>query len=280
MGAAMALEGFFSACYHVCPTRQNYQFDTTFMYVLGALAFVKTYQFRHPDIISNAYKVFFGIGLILFLEVLGIFYHSPLFWTLCLSAYFLLLVLLTSIVYHSGQWSLNALVFVRIFQSLFGLLARRCKPSPENYSPSRLLFVFLLNAMNLTVIAFGAAAAPTVSTLLLVAFMSNLLLYQLYYFLMKLYHREPLTPTALALIVVASATWAFGFYFYTDHQYETELSPAESRNLNRACLAFGLSDSHDFWHLCSSAGIFFCFALMMTLDDGVAAVPRSKIRVF
>ena len=32
IGLAMIFESFFSAAYHVCPTPENFQFDTTFMY--------------------------------------------------------------------------------------------------------------------------------------------------------------------------------------------------------------------------------------------------------
>ncbi len=59
MGLAMIMESLFSASYHVCPTDENFQFDTTFMYTIASLSFIKLYQFRHPDISSSAYKVRF-----------------------------------------------------------------------------------------------------------------------------------------------------------------------------------------------------------------------------
>ena len=31
MGVALMFEGILSACYHICPTNENFQFDTTFM---------------------------------------------------------------------------------------------------------------------------------------------------------------------------------------------------------------------------------------------------------
>ena len=61
MGFALISEGFLSACYHVCPTNENFQFDTTFMYVITVLCYIKIYQFRHSDASSNAYKVFIGM---------------------------------------------------------------------------------------------------------------------------------------------------------------------------------------------------------------------------
>lgn len=57
MGMALVLEGVLSACYHVCPTNINFQFDTTFMYVISLLCLIKLYQKRHADVTSSAYKV-------------------------------------------------------------------------------------------------------------------------------------------------------------------------------------------------------------------------------
>ena len=107
MGFALISEGILSACYHVCPTNENFQFDTTFMYVIAVLTFIKIYQFRHSDASSNAYKAFLGIAFVMFLEVLGIFFQNAVFWTICLVFYFLAMVLLSSILYNPGKWSLN-----------------------------------------------------------------------------------------------------------------------------------------------------------------------------
>lgn len=84
MGIAIIFEGILSACYHVCPTNENFQFDTTFMYVIATLSFIKIYQFRHPDIAVNSYKVFLGLGVVMFTEVIGIYFESTLFWVISL----------------------------------------------------------------------------------------------------------------------------------------------------------------------------------------------------
>ena len=46
LGLALCAEGVMSGLYHVCPTDENFQFDTTFMYVTAILLAVKLYQFR------------------------------------------------------------------------------------------------------------------------------------------------------------------------------------------------------------------------------------------
>lgn len=104
-------------------------------------------QFRHPDATSNAYKVFFGVGLIMFLEVMGIFNENAVFWTICLVLYLLVCLVITSIIYHSGLWSLDFLVFLKIYQSVTRLAkTRECS---ENYSGKRLGLCLSLNALNL-----------------------------------------------------------------------------------------------------------------------------------
>jgi hypothetical protein len=57
MGFALIFEGILSGCYHICPTKQNFQFDTTFMYIMALMMSIKLFQFRHPDQTANAYKV-------------------------------------------------------------------------------------------------------------------------------------------------------------------------------------------------------------------------------
>ena len=111
-------------------------------------------------------------------------------------------------------------------------------------------------------------------------FIGNLLFYAIYYMVLKVYHKEPITATAKGFTVAGLICWIPAFYFYSSTQYSTLVTPAESRNLNEECMLFGMSDSHDIWHMLSAAGLFFAFLLLMTLDDGLFYVPRAKIHIF
>ena len=44
LGLALFMEGVMSSSYHVCPTNITFQFDTTFMYLIAVLMFMKLYQ--------------------------------------------------------------------------------------------------------------------------------------------------------------------------------------------------------------------------------------------
>ena len=64
-------------------------------------------------------------------------------------------------------------------------------------------------------------------------------------------------------------------------QYDSVLTPAESRNLNSECLLSYLSyDNHDVWHVLGAVALFFIFLMIMTLDDELFDVPRKRIKIF
>ena len=70
MGSALIMEGIMSSCYHVCPATVTFQFDTTYMYLIAILMFLKLYQGRHPDVSCDAFKSYMGLGVALTLEVI------------------------------------------------------------------------------------------------------------------------------------------------------------------------------------------------------------------
>ena len=63
MGYCLFAQGFFSVVYHVCPTNLSLQYDTTMMYVMCVLCYVKIYQNRHPDASANAFSTMFILGI-------------------------------------------------------------------------------------------------------------------------------------------------------------------------------------------------------------------------
>lgn len=76
MGIALMWQGVFSVCYHMCPTNLSLQFDTTMMYIMCILGYVKLYQFRHPDATANAYSTFAFLGVLVFVEAMALYTSS------------------------------------------------------------------------------------------------------------------------------------------------------------------------------------------------------------
>lgn len=67
IGVALTMEGVLSGSYHICPNHSNFQFDSSFMYVIAVLGMVKIYQTRHPDINATAYSTFGVLAVAIFL---------------------------------------------------------------------------------------------------------------------------------------------------------------------------------------------------------------------
>ncbi|CAH2209029.1 jg553, partial [Pararge aegeria aegeria] len=65
MGLALVMEGLLSGCYHLCPNKMNFQFDSSFMYVIAVLCMIKLYQSRHADVNASAHTTFMLLALLM-----------------------------------------------------------------------------------------------------------------------------------------------------------------------------------------------------------------------
>lgn len=122
MGIGLVMEGILSAAYHVCPSFNNFQFDTSFMYITGVVSTIKLYQCRHPDIHPSSQKVFLFLALCILLNVVGVFYGKVNRWfvvsyTIGHVAFFFILSI---VIYYMKQPKLgNLKIFKFICLNLF-----------------------------------------------------------------------------------------------------------------------------------------------------------------
>ena len=58
--------------YHICPSRQNFQFDASFMFIIAVLNIIKIYQTRHPDINPRSSGSFSFLAFIILVTVVGV----------------------------------------------------------------------------------------------------------------------------------------------------------------------------------------------------------------
>ena len=102
MGFSLMAQGAFSVCYHVCPTNLSLQFDTTMMYVICILCYVKLYQFRHPDATANAYSTIGLLGGVVFIEALALYSSSWIVYGLFLACYISMTIFIAFDAYYLG----------------------------------------------------------------------------------------------------------------------------------------------------------------------------------
>ncbi|XP_025405306.1 SID1 transmembrane family member 1-like [Sipha flava] len=276
MGSALAMEGLMSACYHVCPNHSNFQFDTSFMYIICMLSMIKIYQTRHPDINANAYLVFGVLAFVIILGLVGIMYEGPLLFILFTCFHLTMSFWLSAQIYYMGRWKLDKKTPKRILNHLM-TAPNPCVPK----YPNRMVLLSIGNLINLGLavshwfIRFG-----NFGNYLLTLFMVNLILYLSFYIVMKLISKEKILFWPLLYILLAMIFWSASMYFYIHKSSSWTLSAAESRTFNTPCTFMDFYDNHDIWHFLSAISLFLSFMVLLSLDDDVTNKPSTTIPVF
>ena len=222
MGLALFMEGVMSSCYHVCPTNVTFQFDTTFMYLIAVLMFMKLYQVRHSDVSGNAVGVFFGLGVALFLETLSIYYSGPFFWIFFCFIYLIVIVVVSIHAFNIGvvkyDYKILFVVIKILTKEIKNLFVKEDDQSSGNKyrkSKSRLACLIMIAVINMILcFFFGISGTPGASNYLLAIFFLNLALYGGYYCTMKiirgeLIHYVPCIYAGLGLLCFLPSLYFF-----------------------------------------------------------------------
>ncbi|XP_028321267.1 SID1 transmembrane family member 2 isoform X3 [Gouania willdenowi] len=280
MGTALMMEGLLSACYHVCPNYTNFQFDTSFMYMIAGLCMLKLYQKRHPDINASAYTAYACLAAVIFFSVLGVVFGkgNTVFWIIFSVIHILATMLLSTQLYYMGRWRLDAGVLRRIVYIIYTDCIRQC--SGPMYI-DRMVLLVMGNIVNWSLAAYGLIERPNdFASYLLAIAICNLLLYFAFYIIMKLRSGERIKCLPLVCILFTAVVWGFALYFFFQGLSTWQKTPAESREHNRDCILLMFFDDHDIWHFLSSIAMFGSFLVLLTMDDDLDNVQRDKIYVF
>uniref|UniRef100_A0A8C1N7A2 SID1 transmembrane family, member 2 n=1 Tax=Cyprinus carpio TaxID=7962 RepID=A0A8C1N7A2_CYPCA len=280
MGTALMMEGLLSACYHVCPNYTNFQFDTSFMYMIAGLCMLKLYQKRHPDINASAYSAYACLAAVIFFSVLGVVFGkgNTAFWIVFSVIHILATLLLSTQLYYMGRWRLNSGILRRMLNVIYTDCIRQC--SGPMYI-DRMVLLVMGNIVNWSLAAYGLIKRPNdFASYLLAIAICNLLLYFTFYIIMKLRSGERIQCLALVCILFTAVVWGFALFFFLQGLSTWQKTPAESREHNRECILLSFFDDHDIWHFLSSIAMFGSFLVLLTMDDDLDTVQRDKIYVF
>uniref|UniRef100_A0A8B9SCE6 SID1 transmembrane family member 1 n=1 Tax=Apteryx owenii TaxID=8824 RepID=A0A8B9SCE6_APTOW len=270
MGIALMMEGVLSACYHVCPNYSNFQFDTSFMYMIAGLCMLKLYQTRHPDINASAYSAYASFAVVICLAVLGVVFgkNDMWFWVIFSVIHVVASLALSTQIYYMGRFKIDLGIFRRAAMVLYTDCIQQCS------RPMYMRLVHLSSSLSPLSAIFGLVYRPRdFASYILGIFICNLLLYLAFYIIMKLRSSEKLLPIPLFCIVATAVMWAAALYFFFQNLSSWEETPAESREKNRPCILLGFFDDHDVWHFLSAAALFFSF-----LVSPASSLPHSAIQ--
>ncbi|XP_040046859.1 SID1 transmembrane family member 2 isoform X2 [Gasterosteus aculeatus] len=280
MGTALMMEGLLSACYHVCPNYTNFQFDTSFMYMIAGLCMLKLYQKRHPDINASAYTAYACLAGVIFFSVLGVVFGkgNNVFWIVFSVIHILATMLLSTQLYYMGRWRLDSGILRRIVNVIYTDCIRQC--SGPMYI-DRMVLLVMGNIVNWSLAAYGLIERPNdFASYLLAIAICNLLLYFAFYIIMKLRSGERIQCLPLVIILFTAVVWGLALYFFFQGLSTWQKTPAESREHNRDCILLQFFDDHDIWHFLSSIAMFGSFLVLLTMDDDLDTVQRDKIFAF
>ncbi|XP_054482783.1 SID1 transmembrane family member 2 isoform X2 [Anoplopoma fimbria] len=280
MGTALMMEGLLSACYHVCPNYTNFQFDTSFMYMIAGLCMLKLYQKRHPDINASAYTAYACLAGVIFFSVLGVVFGkgNTVFWIVFSVIHILATMLLSTQLYYMGRWRLDSGIMRRMVYIIYTDCIRQC--SGPMYI-DRMVLLVMGNIINWSLAAYGLIERPNdFASYLLAIAICNLLLYFAFYIIMKLRSGERIQCLPLVIILFTAVVWGLALYFFFQGLSTWQKTPAESREHNRDCILLSFFDDHDIWHFLSSIAMFGSFLVLLTMDDDLDAVQRDKIFAF
>lgn len=277
MGCALIMEGILSASYHVCPNHMNFQFDTSFMYVMAVLCMVKIYQTRHPDINAKAHATFGVLACMIFIVLYGVLQPSIYYWAVFTVLHIVTCIFLTFKIYYMGRFRLDRGIYGRVWTEV--------RTSPKHaFKPmyaGRMVFLILANLVNWLFAGYGMyMRSKDFASHMLVILMGNTLLYTFFYIVMKLLHREKIALHSWMFILLAHVAWFSSTYFFLSASTKWSVTPAESRLYNQQCKILDFYDNHDIWHFLSAIAMFMSFNILLTLDDGLSKTPRKNIKVF
>lgn len=280
MGMALIMEGVLSACYHVCPSHSNFQFDTSFMYIISMLSILKIYQCRHPDINASAYSTFVALAFVIFIAMVGVLEETQLFYIVFTVIHVLLCLFLSAKIYYMGRWKLDG----RKFRRMCGLMLADLKSPRHFFRPmylSRLVLLLCGNVFNwLLAAAQLKYRFVNFGTYFLAVFMVNLCLYLMFYIAMKILSGERIMPYTCVYLLAAFAFWGMAMFFFIHKSISWTGTPAQSRMFNQRCVLLNFYDDHDVWHVISATAMFFSFMSLLALDDDVRDKHRDTLPVF
>lgn len=221
MGLALVMEGLLSGCYHLCPNKMNFQFDSSFMYVIAVLVMVKLYQNRHSDLVPSAHSTFMVLAVVMTIGLFGILYPSAAFSALFTVLHLLTVSILTLKIYYAGRFKLEWSACARAARAVRSRRLRALRPA-HTARAALLALAFLANW------AFAIYSAVVqnkdFARQLLAILMGNAILYTLFYVALKLLHRERLAPYTWMYGLLAHAAWFAALRLFLDSKTKWSVS--------------------------------------------------------
>ena len=116
---SMFFEGIFSSIYHLCPSRINLQFDTTFMFFFGVFMIIYILQKTRKNDLVDISKLFLFMGFLIFINTINLTLNNNSFeWIFVIIIFPIATFIISANVYFGHtNWSFNIFyLFIKEFK--------------------------------------------------------------------------------------------------------------------------------------------------------------------
>lgn len=276
MGICLIFVGMFSGLYHVCPSPLNFQFDTVFMFISGAITFLAIYHKRHKQKIPTAFKTYLFLVLIYYISTVSLIkYKSGTGLGLWIITDLIIIYLLlhgTANLYYASDFGCTFDLVNKIKESI---------RSWKFINKAKLVLVAILNIFTISMLIYATFENANVFTdWFLALFVMNMIIYFIYYTIQKVLHNETVMWYIWILMFFDVIIIGIALVFFTHSVSNKFLTHEESDKLNEPCALFGYFDYHDIWHFMSSIGLYIFMNIIYFIDNDLIDESRTSIPVF
>ena len=273
LGITLIFEGLCSATYHICPTKLNFQFDTTFMFIGAILMFITIYQKR--NLAPYPMKIYSFVAFAVFMNILPLSGLSngfdAVFWGFIFLIMAYILVFGSIYLYYGKEYEFEFSSLQSLYHNIKNL---KMKEIPK------FALLVCINSYTLGMYIYAAVTKPNFTDWFLGVTIVNMLIYFVYYLVLKIKHKEKVQNIFYIWIVLDIITISLSLVYFLKTSSNIFLTIEESNELNKPCVIFDYFDYHDIWHILSATGLFIFINIVYFMDKNLNEQLDSDIAVF
>lgn len=261
LGLCLIFEGISSGLYHLCPSKLNLQFDTTFMFIGLALTFLILYHKRNIGELCSPVKFFSILYLIIILNILSLIENKNTthfwIWLVAFIVAFYCILCLTLHVYFNVS---NDIDFTEAWVLLKKVDYRNLMSTPKFW------IITILNVFTLVVCVYAGLGNIYFTHWILFLEIFNLIIYFGYYLIQKILNREKINIIIQFSLIINTILSVAALYFFFKSNTNIMLSFEKSKELNDKCVLFDYFDNHDIWHILSATSLYIFMNVILYID--------------
>ncbi len=273
LGITLIFEGLCSATYHICPTKLNFQFDTTFMFIGAILMFITIYQKR--NLAPYPMKIYSFVAFAVFMNILPLSGLSSgfdaIFWGFIFLIMAYIMVFGSIYLYYGKEYEFEFSSLKSLYNNVRNL---KMKEIPK------FALLVCINSYTLGMYIYAAITKPNFTDWFLGVTIVNMLIYFVYYLVLKIKHKEKIKTIFYIWILLDIITISLSLVYFLKTSSNIFLPIEESNELNKPCVIFNYFDYHDIWHILSATGLFIFINIVYFMDKNLNEEIESDIAVF